>query len=183
LLNFDRAGWLRGVFLEVVYVDNEVTNLILFFPNSQHTTKPTNVGSATVKGWEVSFAASIGARFRLSGNYTRLDTEDTSDIPYYRGNRLPSRPRDDALLVAAYRADRWRLTWEAHFIGANFLDRANMGEVPARGLHGVIFRALTPLPGVTISLEALNLTDDRATDVSGFPLPGRALYATMSYKM
>ena len=37
------------------------------------------------------------------------------------------------------------------------------------------------VPGVRLTLEAKNVGDDRTRDVLGFPLPGRALFATVSY--
>jgi iron complex outermembrane receptor protein len=183
VVELEEVGMLRRVFLEVVYLDNEVSNLILFFPNSQQTTKPTNIGSAVIRGWECSIAMSVGARLRFSANYTRLHSEDTSDIPYYNGNQLPGRPRNDVMLVATYRSDRWKLTWEGHYIGANYLDRANMKDVPARNLHNVILQLVMPVRGLALIFEARNLTDDRVSDVSGFPLPGRSFYATASYQM
>jgi iron complex outermembrane receptor protein len=183
VLDFEEVGPFRQVYLEVVYLDNEVANLILFFPNSQQTTKPTNIGSAFIRGWEVSMATLIGSRLRFSANYTRLDTKDTSDIPYYNGNLLPGRPTDDVMLVVAYRADRWKLTWEGHHIGANYLDRANLTDVPVRNLQNVILELFTPVRGLSLAIEGRNITDDRASDVSGFPLPGRSFYTTLSFKM
>jgi iron complex outermembrane receptor protein len=183
VLNVDGVGALRRIYVEAVYLDNRVENLILFFPNSQQTTIPTNIGSARIRGWEFSFAASVGARLRISGNYTRLLTTDTSDIRYYKGNQLAARPGHDALLVVSYRADRWKLSWEGHHIGANYLDPANMQDIPARNLHNVVLQWFTPLPGFSVTAEARNVTDDRAADVSGFPLPGRSFYTTLSYKM
>jgi iron complex outermembrane receptor protein len=182
IVNLPRVGAVDRLFVEAVYLDNEIDNLILFFPNSQYTARPSNIGSARIRGWELSAAASIGARLQLSANYTRLVTEDTSDIPYYNGNQLAGRPQDDVLLVGAYRFDRWKVTWETHYIGSNYLDRANMREVGARGLHNLVLQAFLRVPGMTLSLEGRNLTDDRAADVSGFPLPGRSFYATLGLK-
>lgn len=182
VLDLDRRGWLKQLFVEAVYLDNEASNLILFFPNSQQTTRPVNIGSARIRGWEFSVAAGLGSSILLTGNYTRLDTEDTSDIPYYSGNRLAGRPRDDASIAASYRAGWWKATVEAHYIGSNFLDRANMNEVPARGIHNAIFQVFTPASGLSFSVEAQNVTDNRVHDVSGYPLPGRAIFTTLSYR-
>src|SRR5207244_2122574 len=38
-----------------------------------------------------------------------------------------------------------------------------------------------PLGGARLALEAKNAGDDRTRDALGFPLPGRALFATVSY--
>ena len=47
---------IRDVLFEVVYLDNNIDNLILFYPNSQFTSQPTNIGSASIRGWEFSFS-------------------------------------------------------------------------------------------------------------------------------
>ena len=87
-----RVGGRRRFFLETVYLTNEVENLILFFPNSQRTSRPANIGAAKIQGWECSFSTWIWSSFQLSANYTRLETKDTSEIPFYKGNQLPSGP-------------------------------------------------------------------------------------------
>lgn len=178
----DRAGPIRAALFEVVYLDNEVDNLILFFPNSQRTSRPVNIGSARIRGVELSAAAGLGRQLRVAANYTHLDAKDTSDIPYYAGNQLPSRPRHEAGASATYARGVWRLTYELRLIGANFLDRANRQEASRRDLHNVVVGLETPVPGVTLSFEARNLADDHVTDVAGYPLPGRSFYMTLSYR-
>ena len=176
------TGVVRSLFFEVGYFDNDVDNLILFFPNSQYTVKPTNVGAAHIRGWEVSAAASLAARVDLAAGYTRLDTEDTSDIPYYRGNELPSRPRDNVHASLAYTVRALRLTYEFQFISANWLDRANLREAPSRDLHSLIVAVRTPVDGLALSVEGRNLTDERPVDVAGYPLPGRSVYSSLTYR-
>jgi outer membrane cobalamin receptor len=182
ILSRETAGFLRGLFLEVVYLHNKVDNLILFFPNSQHTSKPRNIGAARIKGWELSFSGSFRERLRLSGNYTRLDTEDTSDIPYYNGNNLAGRPENEFAMFIDWLYRRGKIGYELHYIGSNFIDRANMQEIPSRKIHNVIVRIDTPLKGLSVTAEGRNLTDNRVSDINGFPLPGRTFYATLSYQ-
>jgi len=182
VLSRDSFGFLDGAFFEAVYLNNTVDNLILFFPNSQNTSKPRNIGSTLIEGWELSFSGSFRKRLHLSGNYTRLETEDTSDIPYYNGKRLAGRPENEFSLFADWLHRRGKIGYELHYIGSNFLDRANMQEIPARRIHNVIVRFDTPLEGLSVTAEGRNLTDNRISDVQGFPLPGRTLYATLSYE-
>jgi iron complex outermembrane receptor protein len=182
ILSRDALGVLNRVFLEVVYLNNTIDNLILFFPNSQHTSKPTNIGSAHIKGWEMSFSSSFRERLRLSGNYTRLDTEDTSSIPYYSGNQLAGRPLNEFSLFIDWLHTKGRIGYELHYIGANFIDRANLKDIPSREIHNLVVRIDTPLKGLSLTAEGRNLTNNRISDVSGFPLPGRTLYATLSYQ-
>jgi iron complex outermembrane receptor protein len=182
ILSQEKLGFLNGVFLEVVYLNNKVDNLILFFPNSQHTSKPKNIGAARISGWEVSFSSSFRERLRLSANYTRLDTEDTSDIPYYNGNQLAGRPANEFALYLDWLHRQGKIGYELHYIGANFIDRANMKESPSRKIHNLILKFDTPLNGLSVTGEGRNLANDRISDVSGFPLPGRTFFATLSYQ-
>ena len=182
VIHAGRVGPLRSVLFEASYFDNTAENLILFFPNSQYTSKPANIGSARIRGWEVSAAAALMQRLEFSAAYTRLDSEDTSNIPYYRGNELPSRPRDDMSISLAGIIGPSRVTYELHHIGANWLDRANLRQAPARTLHGALVSVRTPVEGLLFTLEGRNLTNDRAVDVAGYPLPGRSIYSSLSYR-
>lgn len=165
-------------FLEVAWLDNEIDDLILFFPNSQRTVQPANIGAARVRGVELSLSCRRGP-LRLAGNWTRLDARDRSDIPYYAGNRLPATPEHEAALDVGWHARRWRVSWELHYIGANFLDRANMQEVASREIHDIAVELRSPGGAVTFTIEGRNLGDDRVSDVIGFPLPGRSVYASL----
>jgi iron complex outermembrane receptor protein len=169
-------------FLEVVYLNNDVENLILFFPNSQHTVKPRNIGSASIEGCELSASLGMPGSIVLSANYSYLRGKDTSPIPYYTGNDLPGRPAHEAFASLTLLKRRWDASYELHFIGSNYLDRANMEEVSARTLHNLIIGLKLPRHGMSLSLEGCNLGDDRTQDVSGFPLPGRSFYITARWK-
>ncbi len=166
---------------EAVYLDNEMDDLILFFQNSKHTVKPRNIGSASIRGFEISASGLIADYLRLSVNYTRLDSKDTSPIPYYNGNELPGRPRDEASLSSELFSRRWSVTWEFHYMGSNYLDRANLARSGERKIHDLILVLRSPAHGISLSLEGHNLSDERIYDVSGFPLPGRTLFATIGY--
>ena len=67
-------------------------------------------------------------------------------------------------------------------LGPNFLDRSNRTRVAARALigAGVWFE----LPGaLRATLEGRNLGDRRATDVAGYPLPGRTLFVALESRV
>jgi iron complex outermembrane receptor protein len=166
---------------EAVYLHSEMEGLILFFQNSQYTVKPRNIGSATIRGFEFSASGLVAEFLRLSANYTRLDSKDTSPIPYYNGNELPGRPRDEANLSTEIFQRRWSVTWEFHYMGSNYLDRANLVPAGERKIHDLILVLRSPAHGISLSLEGQNLTDERIYDVIGFPLPGRSFFATIGY--
>ena len=179
IVRADRFLMLENPFLELVYMDNEVENLILFFPNSQYTSFPVNIGSASIRGIEATCSGSIGRILGLSGSYALLDGRDTGPIPYYNGNRLAGRPVHQASGRIDIARAHWKAGYELHYIGSNYLDRANMTEAPARTIHNAMIEISSR--GFSISLEGRNLGDDRISDVNGFPLPGRSFYTTVSY--
>ncbi len=177
----DRLWKISRPRFEAVYLDSELEGLILFFQNSQYTVKPRNIGSATIRGFELSASGLIAGTLRASLNYTRLDSRDTSPIPYYNGNELPGRPRNEASLSTELFRRRWSVTWEFHYMGSNYLDRANLAPSGERKIHDLILVLRSPAHGISLSLEGRNLSDQRIYDVSGFPLPGRTLFATIGY--
>lgn len=180
VVSFARGAF-RSLFLEVSHFDNKAENLILFFPNSQYTVKPTNIGSSRIRGWEVS-AAAAWRMIDFTAGYTYLDTEDTGEEPAYVGKQLPSRPEDDLNTSLAYTWRALRATYEFHYMSANWLNRYNTQEAPSRKLHNLALLVRTPADGLSFTIEGMNLTDEHPADVAGYPLPGRSLYTTLNYR-
>ncbi|MDZ7860584.1 MAG: TonB-dependent receptor [Candidatus Krumholzibacteriota bacterium] len=181
VLSKDRFMSLKDLYLEMLYFDNEITNLILFFPNSQRTVKPENIGSARIKGCEVSGSLRLSSLIGLSGNYTYIDGKNTSPIPYYNGNELASTPAHEASFTVTLSARRCNLAWKLHYIGSNYLDRANMDRVPEREIHSISLETKPLGERFSITLEGRNLTNNQIRDISGFPLPGRSFYMTIKF--
>jgi len=186
-------GPLADAALEYAYFDNQIDDLIILVQNSQRIVRPENVTSAAVSGHEVSARGRLWERLGLTTNYTHQRARDTGDVTFLRGKQLPGRPADEAFarvelawspahpLPLATRLWPGRLFYEANIIADNFLDRANVRQVGSRVLHDVGLELALPLAGVRLTLEAKNAGDDRTRDALGFPLPGRALFATVSY--
>jgi iron complex outermembrane receptor protein len=176
-----KFGPVSSLFAEGSYFDREVTNLILFFPNSQRTVKPKNIGAAVIRGLELTLSARVLSSLRVSGNYTWIDSSDDGEIPYYRGNQLASTPAHEGSLKLSLERRRWSAGYGLHYIGANYLDKANMQEVPARQLHSLSFSVKEVMDHFRFTLEGRNLTDNQIRDVIGYPLPGRSFYFTVEY--
>lgn len=181
VLRAERFWRIEDPFLEAVWLRSDIDDLILFFQNSQFTVKPKNIGSARIEGVELTASGKLARSFRFHFNYSRIESRDTGPIPYYNGNMLAGRPDHEASAGVEMRRKRWRAGWEVHVIGGNFLDRANTMEVPARALHDLSLSVVWPPAGVTLTLEAVNIGNDKSYDVLGFPLPGRSFYATIGY--
>jgi outer membrane receptor protein involved in Fe transport len=179
--------------LEYAFFDNQVDDLIVLVQNSQRVVRPENVTSASVRGSEVTVRGRVLDRVGLSANYTHQDAHDDGDVTFLRGKQLPGRPADEAFgrvelgWSPTHPLPRlpglWpgRVFYEVNAIAGNFLDRANVRSVGSRFLQDVGIELALPLPGVRLTLEGKNLGDDQTRDALGFPLPGRAFFATVSY--
>jgi iron complex outermembrane receptor protein len=186
-------GPLTGAGLEFAYFRDTIDDLIVLVQNSQRVVRPENVTSAAVNGQEVSMRGRLWNRVGLSANYTHQNARDTGDVTFLRGKQLPGRPADEAFAHVEFGwspaaplprfANLWpgRVYYEANVIAADYLDRANVRRVDGRALQDVGFDLALPLSGVRLGFEVKNLTNDQTRDVLGFPLPGRAFFATVSY--
>jgi outer membrane receptor protein involved in Fe transport len=179
IFSHERFLCVERPFLEIAYMHNDVENLILFFPNSQRTMRPKNIGSARMRGIELSLSGTFYRSIRFAGNYSYLDGEDTGPIPYYNGNELAGRPAHQGALEIELTRRLWSVLYEWNHIGSNYLDRANREEVPERNIHNVSVTLRHPRHGITLTVEGRNIGDRRISDVSGYPLPGRSIYATL----
>ncbi|MFO7609221.1 MAG: TonB-dependent receptor [Candidatus Krumholzibacteriia bacterium] len=155
---------------------------IVFVANSQRTSRAVNVGATGTRGLEAELGWSLPADLDLRGNLTWQRARDEGDDPAYAGKRLPYLPDVEAFVRLRRTGPRWRPWLEARFQSANHLDRANtelnMNQDRLRldlGLDAA-WRPAGPDPRwtVTASLAVLNLTDEDAYDIEGFPLPGRS---------
>jgi len=188
--------WLDRVALEYAYFDNSIDDLIVLVQNSQRIVRPENVTSARVRGHEGSLRGRLAQHLDIVANYTHQDARDDGDVTFLHGKQLPGRPADEAyvrlelgwspdapLPLGAWAAHlpAGRLSFDVNLIADDFLDRANVRRVDSRALYGVGLDVALPLPGVRLTLEAKNVGDDHTSDALGFPLPGRAFFATVSY--
>lgn len=171
-------GWIDSIAAEYAYFNNDIDDLIVLVQLSQQFFRPENIGSARVRGHEVSFQTSLLQHVSLDLNYTRQDALNLSGVPSQRGKQLPGRPRDELYARLGVERGRWSLSYELNIVGGNFLDRANFDRVARRGLHGAGV-AFSPNLWLRLGIEGRNLGDERAEDVAGFPLPGRSFFGTI----
>ncbi|MFN8545130.1 MAG: TonB-dependent receptor [Candidatus Binatia bacterium] len=192
-------GPLAGAGIEYAFFDAEVDDLIVLVLQSQGVARPDNVGSAHLRGHELSASARLWDRVGLVANFTHQDTRDEgTDDRTYRGNQLPGRPADEAygrialdwsperpLPLGAIGRRLWpgEVFYELNYVGDNYLKRANDPRdfVARRLLHGAGVAIAVAATRWRVGVEGRNLGDDLTRDVADFPLPGRAFFATVSY--
>lgn len=168
------------------------------------TLRAENVGKALTAGLEASVRVGLGEILLLQLNYSFLDAKNQTNVAGRQGNFLPGRPPHSlfARLDAGYRFVR--LGYELDYTSLLYLDPANLQPRPARALHALLVQ-LGPYGAARLNLavEVRNLADTRAVpvtlplaapgddaerlvplnDIFDYPLPGRALYATLSGRL
>jgi vitamin B12 transporter len=166
--------------------------------------RAVNLGGAHIQGAELAISGRLARTVTATANYTLLDAVQRDDEPSYNGKQLPQRPRHAVygrLDVAHRLGGRLAALWtDATLVSGNFLDQGNLNEAPSRRLFGAGAK-LELGAGITAGVEARNLADARTetlvldppprpdlarvpgaiSDFGGYPLPGRAVYATVEW--
>jgi iron complex outermembrane receptor protein len=188
-------GPLTGAALEYGHFDNRVDDLIVLLPVGVSSFKPFNIPSARLRGNEVGVRGVLWRRLGVTANLTQQSTRITGGVQ--DGNQVPGLPALESTvrLDLAWTRDRplpagrlgpklWpgRAFFESTLVADNFLDSANTERVPSRALFNVgLVVAPPPLRGIAVGVEVRNLTNDLTRDLLDFPLPGRAVFATVSW--
>jgi iron complex outermembrane receptor protein len=172
--------WLEA---QVATYRTDATDLLVFLQNSAQTSVAQNVSAARLEGFELAARAGWAGGLSADLGWTRQWTRDEGEVAYWRGRELPGRPRDEGSLRLSFARRVLRPFGELHVTGAHFLDRANLKPQSARAL---IDLGVAVVPGsgpLEATIEFRNLTDRRAFDFGGYPLPGRAFFAGLRYRL
>jgi iron complex outermembrane receptor protein len=179
------ARWGHEARLEATYFHNHVDHLIAFGPGAPDVIVVRNIGAARVRGQEWAWrlaARGAAPRWFVEGSWTRLDATDLGvDIAWYAGKTLPGRPAHELHQQLGFRIGNLELAWNHENLALNYLDRYNLYVVESRDLHGADARLSWGGAALVVGLR--NLTDERAADVLGFPLPGRTFFVSTSYEL
>ena len=169
----------RGLtFAEVAGYRNRVDDMIRFVQNSQFVSQSHNIGRARLSGIEARASVRLHPALQVNGNYVYQHAENRSPFSYEKGNDLPNAP-PHALNGRAVATWGWGTAhYEISRESSHFLDRANLRPVAARALHGA-GAGIQVAAATQLTLEVRNLTDNRAADLWGFPLPGRSFFASV----
>ena len=164
------------------------------------TLRAANVGQALTAGVELSGRLALGEILLVQLNYSFLDARDRTAVPGRAGNYLPGRPPHSLFLRTDTGYRHFRIGYELDYSSLMYLDASNLQPRPARALHALLVQ-IGPYGAARLSLaiEVRNLADTRAvavtlplsggerqvplSDIYDYPLPGRALYATLSGRL
>jgi vitamin B12 transporter len=160
----------------LTYFHNDLSNVIGF--NGMFQT--LNLGAAETQGVELEARVTPVADLTFRVSYTYLEAEKTSaaDISQLPGARLPRRPRNEAYVSASYLwCKKLRTTIEAKFVNAR--EELNFGapNFDIEDYAFVNFAAEYEINSrVSVFARVSNLTDEKYSEVFGFPALGRTAY-------
>ncbi|QSQ28570.1 TonB-dependent receptor [Pyxidicoccus parkwayensis] len=156
-------------------------NLIAYELYPPLLARPYNFDAARVWGMELEGEAHPLPWLSASASYTWLRTQNRYGDPRFFNMDLPYRPRQKWVGRVRAGPDWLNARTEVLYQSSQLVNRTGSRSLPSRTmlsagasstfLHG---------PDVTLSVEVKNLLDVRAYDFTGFPLPGRAVYATLA---
>src|SRR5262249_41750969 len=141
-------------------------------------------------------SARLFRRITVAGNYTFLRSSQASDRVAVDGKALPGRPEHELYVRADLAQPIAGVTFGAFvdftYVSGNFLDEGNLNEAPPRLFVGAGLK-IAPARDVTFALAVKNVFDNIVENVPGatgsipravadvldYPLPGRAVYASL----
>ena len=202
--NWDAGGvWERGPLLaEASYFEQHTSDLIIYTPGFRSTSPNNAANDTTARGVEAAVRVA-GHGASLVGNYTY--TGIAYDDGPLAGKQVVGRPAHEGYARGELeRPVRRRFAaggfYEARVTAGMFADTDNAIEFPARVYHAIGVRGRL-LPSWTLTVEIKNLLDEREEllfrpgsacpaqmcpaaieDFGGYPLPGRAFFATLAWK-
>jgi iron complex outermembrane receptor protein len=188
--NWDAGGsWSRALpgglaaTFELAHFASRSEDLVVYMRHSQSSVRAENISRARIDGEELSMRLEAPRGIGLTGGLTRMSTRDQGTVPFWFGRRLPLRPALQGFVRLDGRRGAFRVATDLQYIGDDFLDRANLQRVPDRLLIGASLTVTPKAGGLRFTLEGKNLGDDHVSDVGGFPLPGRALFAACEVRL
>jgi iron complex outermembrane receptor protein len=131
----------------------------------------SNGGGGTVQGFEFTVTQPIAMGFGVTGNYTYSDAETDS------GDPLPGNSKDTYNLSGYFENERvsarlsytYRSDWFVTFDRTTPLNQEALSSVDASLVVNV-------LENVAVTLDALNLTNEKTKQFAGTELRPRAIY-------
>lgn len=197
-------GSIDRIYFELAGFASRPRDPIVFAMQNGFVARATNLEGADTRGLELAGSARVARTLTAAAHYTYLDARHRSRAASLDGKRLPHRPahqlygRAD---LARRVGGRLVVLWgDALLTSGNYLDQANVYELPARALFGAGAKLEVP-GGLAVGVEVENLGDARVEDIElspaprpdlervpralsdfyGYPLPGRALYLTAEW--
>ena len=166
------------------YFGSDIDDVILIQMDFRREAKAFNAQKAAIRGHEARVEWKGPAGVALSANYTFQDAQNLSSAPALHGRELPGIPKSEAWTRLNWTRGPLVVAYDLELTGSLYRDSENMTrKQPTRTVHSLSV-VLGPFwKEWRLTFEADNLGDSLVPDEVGFPLPGRAFYATLSWSM
>ncbi|MBT3182137.1 MAG: TonB-dependent receptor [Deltaproteobacteria bacterium] len=186
-IKLPKKGFLEGGYVEAFYFRNDIDNLIQYVQTSQFTVRAMNMNRALVQGAEFATRINFDCGAYVRAAYTYQHAKDKSGLPATDGKFIPGRPMHQLNAGAA-----WRWKWNEiitsdifttlDYMSGNYLDTQNLVRVDNRTIFGsgVVF---TFIDHIDASFSVRNITNDRISDLVGYPLPGRSYWGNIGLRI
>jgi len=163
------------------YFGSNIDDVILVKLTFDRTAKAFNEQNAHIRGHELRAEWHGPAGFALSANYTFQDAENRSDGEFVHGKDLAGLAPHEGWARVSWSHGPFVLAYDIDVTGKHYLDSENIDSISTRTVQGVSVVYGPFWKGLRLTVEADNITDSLVPDQIGFPLPGRAFYATLSW--
>jgi iron complex outermembrane receptor protein len=179
---------LRGAWLDAFVFVRFANDLVAYRRSALGYVRPYNEGTARVAGAELGVGGRPLSFLTVESALTLLDPRSTSTtttstlLPYqsqlvsYSRVGVEARPRSRIEPIA-----RAALSFRAE--SARHADQAGLVVIPAQGSLDAEGALSVYKDRVTFRLRAVNLLGQERFDVVGYPLPGRAFYASLEAEL
>lgn len=196
-----RIGPVDRILVETAAFATRSRDTIALISTAGYVARAENIGATQTYGGELVATARAWRTLTVTASYTRLVSEQRTIDPNLWRKALPRTP-GHLLYARADVARHWRgrlgnLWLDVAAQSTSYLDRANFQRVPGRALVGAGTRVEIG-GGVAAALSFANLTNTRVvelpgeraidparmtalSDLAGFPLPGRSVYASLEW--
>ncbi|HEY2744402.1 MAG TPA: TonB-dependent receptor, partial [Polyangia bacterium] len=175
--------------LEATFFGRAVDDTIVYLPASRASTAQ-NIGPTRMLGVEVRAQAAFSRYFAARVDYSYTDARELTGA----GGQIPGRPQNQLTLRADAKLAPFGIWYELEFVDRLYRDPANDAWIPARTLHAI--GASFDHKWIQLTVEIRNLADLRVVqlpaggttvpsplvDYFNYPLPGRAIYATLVFR-
>lgn len=180
----------RGLRLRWSWFRTDVEDAIVWYPNSQATSKAHNVGTTRTTGQELELGLDLSRAASCWLSLTAQNPRDRGIDPVYADKELPHQPRWTVATGGSLDVGDWTLRTRVIAEAGHWRDRYNGpgARVESRALvSAAVSRRWWQVPAaaghdLVATLEILNLTDTLARDLDGYPLPGRSLRFTLNVR-
>ena len=171
----EQTVWTDVLWLELVYFDKRLTNLIQFDPV---TLRPENIARASMRGLEFPVVLRPLRGLQLRASYSLVETED-----HETGQRLLRRPKDTFLAQASY-SFLERFTTSVSVLHVRNRKDLDFTAFPARrvtlrpytkvdlGLSVLLAKQLGFVNRISARAKIENVLNRRYEEAFGFPAPG-----------